>query len=187
MRGGAGTSAPVWSPREREVLELVARGHTNGEIAEALGISFATAKWHVSELISKLGVESREDVAAYWRRQRGFGGRLQGFARGLAGFFTLKVAVGGTLGVATVAGVLLAVLRPGPDASLGGADDPLGGFDHPRTVHLAPDGRLVIADLGTGHNDGRVVAVTPSEIQIQELVPDGTGTFYKRSATIALD
>lgn len=38
-----------------------------------------------------------------------------------------------------------------------------------------------------GQYDGRVVAVTDSEIQIDELVPDGTGGFYKRSATIALD
>ena len=38
-----------------------------------------------------------------------------------------------------------------------------------------------------GQYDGRVVAVTPSEIQIEELVPDGIGGFYKRSATIALN
>ena len=38
-----------------------------------------------------------------------------------------------------------------------------------------------------GQYDGRVVAVTQSEIQIEELVPDGTGAFYKRSAAIALD
>jgi type IV pilus assembly protein PilP len=38
-----------------------------------------------------------------------------------------------------------------------------------------------------GQYDGRVVAVTQSEIQIEELVPDGTGGFYKRSAAIALD
>lgn len=37
-----------------------------------------------------------------------------------------------------------------------------------------------------GQYDGRVVAVTPSEIQIEELVPDGVGSFYKRSAAIAL-
>jgi type IV pilus assembly protein PilP len=37
-----------------------------------------------------------------------------------------------------------------------------------------------------GQYDGRVVAVTPSEIQIEELVPDGIGGFYKRSAAIAL-
>ncbi len=38
-----------------------------------------------------------------------------------------------------------------------------------------------------GQYDGRVVAVTPSEIQIEELVPDGIGGFYKRSAAIAID
>ncbi len=38
-----------------------------------------------------------------------------------------------------------------------------------------------------GQYDGRVVAVTPSEIQIEELVPDGIGGFYKRSAAIALN
>lgn len=38
-----------------------------------------------------------------------------------------------------------------------------------------------------GQYDGRVVAVTQAEIQIEELVPDGIGGFYKRSAAIALD
>jgi hypothetical protein len=37
--------------------------------------------------------------------------------------------------------------------------DPLGGFDAPRAVHLAPDGRLVVTDQGTGDDDGKVVAV----------------------------
>jgi hypothetical protein len=37
--------------------------------------------------------------------------------------------------------------------------DPLGGFDAPRAVHLAPDGRLLVTDQGTGDGDGRVVAV----------------------------
>jgi len=38
-----------------------------------------------------------------------------------------------------------------------------------------------------GQYDGRVVAITPAEIQIEELVPDGMGSFYKRSAAIALE
>jgi hypothetical protein len=42
--------------------------------------------------------------------------------------------------------------RPGPD-------DPLGGFVAPRGVRLAPDGRLLVTDQGTGKGDGRVVAV----------------------------
>lgn len=37
-----------------------------------------------------------------------------------------------------------------------------------------------------GQNDGRVLAVSDGEIQVEELVPDGIGGFYKRSAAIGL-
>lgn len=104
MRREAGTASPAWSPREREVLDLIARGHTNGEIAEALGISFATAKWHVSELISKLGVESREQVASYWRRERSIGSRFRHLAQGIAGFAAIKLAAGGALAATAAVG-----------------------------------------------------------------------------------
>jgi len=51
------------SPREREVAQLVARGHTNAEIADELGISPLTAKWHVREIFRKLGVHRRVQLA----------------------------------------------------------------------------------------------------------------------------
>jgi len=51
------------SPRELDVTRLVARGHTNAEIADALGISPLTAKWHVSEILRKLGVSRRVQLA----------------------------------------------------------------------------------------------------------------------------
>jgi hypothetical protein len=37
--------------------------------------------------------------------------------------------------------------------------DPLAGFAAPRALHLAPDGRLLVTDQGTGNGDGKVVAV----------------------------
>jgi len=40
-----------------------------------------------------------------------------------------------------------------------GRPDPLAGFAAPRALRLAPDGRLLVTDLGTGRGDGRVVAV----------------------------
>ncbi|MCC7364027.1 MAG: helix-turn-helix transcriptional regulator [Dehalococcoidia bacterium] len=62
---------PEFSPRQREVLDLLARGRTNPEIAGELGISLDGAKWHVSEVMSILGVSSREEAARWWReRQR---------------------------------------------------------------------------------------------------------------------
>ena len=52
------TSLDVLTEREREVLVLVARGHSNAEIAEMLFMSPATSKTHVSRLLMKL--ESRD-------------------------------------------------------------------------------------------------------------------------------
>jgi len=51
------------TPREREVLELVAEGQTNRQIAELLYISYKTAGVHVSNILAKLGVANRAEAA----------------------------------------------------------------------------------------------------------------------------
>jgi DNA-binding NarL/FixJ family response regulator len=67
----AGRAAPLMknadalgmiTPREREVLLHIARGRSNGEIAEDLHMSGATAKTHVSRLLSKLGARDRAQL-----------------------------------------------------------------------------------------------------------------------------
>ena len=50
------------SRREREVLALVAEGRSNREIAEELIISENTAKYHVAQLLNKLGAGSRAEA-----------------------------------------------------------------------------------------------------------------------------
>ncbi|MDQ1173005.1 DNA-binding CsgD family transcriptional regulator [Microbacterium testaceum] len=52
------------SPRESEVLSLVVAGSRNRAIAERLGISENTAKFHVSNLLRKAGVSTRAELAA---------------------------------------------------------------------------------------------------------------------------
>lgn len=51
--------------REEEVLALVARGRTNGEIAAELFVGLSTVKTHVASLMTKLGVRNRVEVAMW--------------------------------------------------------------------------------------------------------------------------
>jgi DNA-binding NarL/FixJ family response regulator len=52
--------------REREVLNLLARGHSNREIAEELVITNKTVKNHLSRIYEKIGVHSRAEAIALW-------------------------------------------------------------------------------------------------------------------------
>jgi DNA-binding NarL/FixJ family response regulator len=60
------------TPREREVAALIARGMINRQIAETLVISDRTAENHVSNILSKLGLQTRAQVAV-WAIQHGLG------------------------------------------------------------------------------------------------------------------
>jgi len=57
--GGTARTLECLTDREREVLELVARGMSNAEIADHLTISPATAKTHVAHLLTKLDARDR--------------------------------------------------------------------------------------------------------------------------------
>jgi DNA-binding NarL/FixJ family response regulator len=52
------------SPREREVLGLLAQGRTNKQIAEELIVAEVTARYHVGSLLNKLGADNRTQVVA---------------------------------------------------------------------------------------------------------------------------
>ncbi len=54
-------------PREREIAALVARGHTNKQIAAGMGLAPRTVDTHVGRLLKKLGVPSRAAVAPWAR------------------------------------------------------------------------------------------------------------------------
>ncbi|WP_093256991.1 response regulator transcription factor [Thermostaphylospora chromogena] len=58
------------SRRETEVMDLIATGHSNGEIAQRLFLSEKTVKNHVNRIYAKLGVDSRVSAIGLWSRHR---------------------------------------------------------------------------------------------------------------------
>jgi len=57
------------TPREQEILALVAQGRTNREIANQLYISAKTVSVHISNILSKLGAGGRTEAVALARRR----------------------------------------------------------------------------------------------------------------------
>ncbi|KDA05348.1 LuxR family transcriptional regulator [Microbacterium sp. CH12i] len=64
-----GAALPILSERETEVVTLLARGFSNQQIADTLFLSERTARTHVSHIISKLGLDSRIQVALWAIRE----------------------------------------------------------------------------------------------------------------------
>ncbi len=60
----------VLTPREREVLSLIRDGLSNEDIAGRLGISVDGVKFHVAQILSRLGVSTRQEAAAWDGEQR---------------------------------------------------------------------------------------------------------------------
>jgi len=58
------------SPREREVLRLIARGHGNRQIGRDLAISEQTVKTHVHSILTKLGLQDRVQAAIFALRHQ---------------------------------------------------------------------------------------------------------------------
>lgn len=63
LRLGAGGDA--LSPRETEVLRLIALGHTSAEIAHKLSLSRRTVETHRARIHRKLGLDTRAQLVAY--------------------------------------------------------------------------------------------------------------------------
>ena len=81
MAGGWGPDGPpgrgglaALTAREREVLEEIAHGRSNREIARQLRVSEKTVKTHVSSVLAKLGVQDRTQAALYAVRHAEDGG-----------------------------------------------------------------------------------------------------------------
>jgi len=60
-----GTSRPLLSAREQQVLELLARGYTNRQVAERLSLSVKTVETYRARLGEKLGLRTRADLVRF--------------------------------------------------------------------------------------------------------------------------
>src|SRR6185437_6415933 len=111
--GGSHQRDSVLTERQRAVLELIAAGKTNAEIGEALGISLDGAKWHVTEILTRLQVQTREQAADWWRHEQS----VQQRASRLFSHFRPITAIGGiALGGTVLAAVgvcaVVILMRP---------------------------------------------------------------------------
>ena len=134
----------AWTSRQREVLRLITAGKTNKDISDQLDLSLAGAKWHVSEILSKLNADSREEAAEYWRRYNGVAPRFARVFRGMSAAASLKwagIAAGASL---FVAGIVAAILVFGPTDDGGGAPPSPDAAPSP-PVTAAPTTTLAIA------------------------------------------
>jgi DNA-binding CsgD family transcriptional regulator len=131
------------SPRQREVLELIAAGRTNAEIAEMLGITLDGAKWHVREILAKLEVESREEAAAAWRGHNQPSARLWRALSGIALHTTARWIAVSVVGGAAIAGGAALYMALRSDGSDPGRTQPAATV---APVAAAPDAALPACD-----------------------------------------
>jgi len=144
----------ILTPREFEVLELLREGLSNPEIAERLGISRDGAKYHVSEILSKLGVESRDEAAA-WRREEA----RPWWAGALAPFElwrrTTQVASGSAARIAAYVALLAAIAGLGLLAALllvtqGGDGEAVATGGSAQLSYIDQEGSLWLVEPDTG-------------------------------------
>lgn len=173
--------------RQQEVLALLAKGRTNAEIGEALGISLDGAKWHVSEIISRLGVDSREQAADYWReRQRlpqRVGRRLTAPAW-LTGMKLAGTVAGAIAAIGVVAAVLLLVRGGDDDAAIApdetsaaSSSTSIATTDTPASSPTADDGRIAT------YNGLPVYEIT---VAPPVTLPAGTVLYYSQMCGVCI-
>ena len=168
MRRGRPRHDDILTPREWQVLDLLREGLTNEQIADRLGIAYDTAKFHVSEIITKLGVENRQQAAAWRGKPKvAFGlGPLAGLMRKLASVGPWKLGAGGAIaaGVAGLALLALGVVLTGDNTSMG-------------KIAFVRDGNVWVQSLPNG---APKQLTTTGDVERPAWSPDGEWLLFTR-------
>lgn len=164
---------PQVTERQREVARLVAEDFTNLEIAERLGITLDGAKYHVSELLTRLGLERRRQIADWYRQDAGAEGHRGLRALG-APWLVWSVGAGSVAVAALVALVLFAGLR---NALVTDGGDPIrlgSAASEPTELErrgYIDSGPLLLAADSTGFDSdvraGLAAVTVPSDTRIE--------------------
>src|SRR5437773_3707570 len=135
----------ILTPREWEVLELLRAGASNAQIAEGLEITERTAKCHVSEILSKLGVATREEAAAValperrrWRAAWPLWARIAGAATVAAAAAGLSMLAWGVLRTGGPTEAQRGPSTPDEGVVLASADNPVPLVDLPASSDAKP-------------------------------------------------
>ncbi len=172
MTGRPRTTPLEVTDRQLEVARLVAAGYTNERIAQELGITHDGAKYHVSELLGRLGFERREEITAWYRSEHGsVVARTRRRLRSLTLLPAGLVAGGAVVGVAAL--VLLFVAFEG---AMGGGDTDSDAPDPGSSAQLPPgEGERFIIERGEA-----------AEILIAEYVHEYSGERWETRAAADL-
>lgn len=148
---------PLLTERQQEAVSLLARGYTNPQIAEALGISLEGAKYLVREVMARLDAGSREEAVEVWKSQRRSKRSLRTAAVATA------ILIGGASAVVAATVLIIGVLRDGtgsgevPDSSATSTPVPSSPASEPlfyplgtRTGIVAIDGVLEALEAQDG-------------------------------------
>lgn len=170
------------SDRQRHILDLIVKRYTNQQIADEEGMTLDGAKWHITQIMTKLGVDTREEAAEFWRVHNGGRARL---SRALLLAFAEPVrwvAIGtATVGVVAAVAIGLYVSWPGGDEALPAASPAATASTGMARVDTGKDLVFVLDELefdGTStavtyHLEGDLsgIRLLPGEPSDPELVP----------------
>lgn len=100
----------ILTPAEQRVLTYLRRGLTNSEIAEELGISLNGVKYHISNMLGKLGLQHREDLAVWHPQNRETFRHMWANVPVAVRLFAVSIAAASGVGIVVFAGFVIASL-----------------------------------------------------------------------------